>query len=165
MTPASRIRLSLRRLGWSKARLGRELGISQPTASHLANGIYPGFCHFPKIARLLDVPEDWLRTGYPEPPWVAPLVAGMAPEESATFLPAPAPLAPPPDEATLVRQLAESERERDALRLRVRRLEGTIAWQAEQLQALHTGQAGAAAAISAPLPVPEDGPTVSPAIP
>jgi transcriptional regulator with XRE-family HTH domain len=154
MASAHRITLALRRQGWSKSRLGRELGISQACASQLANGVYVGAHHFPKIAQLLDVSEEWLRTGYPEPPWLASFLANLE------GTPDPTPTQPARrDEAVLVRLLTEAERERDALRDRVRRLEGTIAWQAEQLQAFHTGKTGGEATV---MPTPAVVPTFTP---
>jgi transcriptional regulator with XRE-family HTH domain len=84
VTPAERIVLALRRQGWSRTKLGRALGISQASASALTHGRYPGTHHFPRIAKVLDVPLEWLRTGYPEPPWVPAMLLNAAPAAEVT---------------------------------------------------------------------------------
>ena len=150
MTSAQRIVLALRRQGWSKSKLGRALGISQASISQLTNGKYPGTHHFPRIAQVLDVPEEWLRTGYPEPPWVTSLLINTEAAEDAA--PAPGKTAKTKRTATptatthlhqmeLLRRLKEAERERDELRERVRRLESTAAWQADQLREIQDRRA------------------------
>lgn len=142
--------LALRRQGWSKSKLGRALGITQASISQLTNGKYPGAHHFPRIAELLDVPEEWLRTGYPEPPWVASLIINMEatetqpPPADTTVVAKPAPMVTASAhllQMDVLRRLKEAERERDELRERVRRLEATAAWQADQLRELQDRRA------------------------
>ncbi len=150
MTSAQRIVLALRRQGWSKSKLGRALGISQASVSQLTNGKYPGAHHFPRIAVLLDVPEEWLRTGYPEPPWVASLIISTEAAESQppakgktsrTKRPLKATAPTHAHQVELLRRLKDAERERDELRERVRRLEATAAWQADQLREIQDRRA------------------------
>ena len=138
--------LALRRQGWSKSKLGRALGISQASISQLTNGKYPGAHHLPRIAKLLDVPEEWLRTGYPEPPWVPSLIISTGSVEPAGKPDLPAKhhgrkAKAQRDDVMLARRLKETERERDDLRDRVRRLEATVAWQADQLREIQDRRA------------------------
>lgn len=150
MTSAQRIVLALRRQGWSKSKLGRALGISQASISQLTNGKYPGTHHFPRIAKVLDVPEEWLRTGYPEPPWVASLILNSEDIE-ITKAPGkrtkrgkssvPRETAKTAQNVQVLRRLRLAERERDELRERVRRLEATAAWQADQLREIQDRRA------------------------
>ncbi len=149
MTPADRIVLALRRQGWSKSKLGRALGISQASISQLTNGKYTGAHHYPRIAKVLDVPEQWIRTGYPEPKWATAMIVNAPTVYPAEFR------REPRNQKTakgskalrrhtaatqaiaLMRKLRELERERNALIEQVRRLESTAAWQADKLRELH----------------------------
>lgn len=69
MEPGQRIERALTQRGWSQTDLAERMGVPQPTISKIVRGEMPGKVHWPRIAELLDVDEDWIRTGLPPQSW------------------------------------------------------------------------------------------------
>jgi transcriptional regulator with XRE-family HTH domain len=82
LTRGQRIRLALRRQGWSITKLAKALGVQQPVMSTVVNGHRPGEAQLPRIAELLRVPVVWLTSGDEEPEWVKPLCEEMFPKDT-----------------------------------------------------------------------------------
>ena len=68
-TQAGRIDAARRLKGWSKAELGRRLGISQQAVSKMTLGLFPGNSQLKKLAEIFELPESWFTSGQPPQQW------------------------------------------------------------------------------------------------
>lgn len=69
MKREERFRLALDQRNWSIADLARAVGVSQPAASTVVNGVRPGRKLLPKMAESLGVTVEWLTVGNNPPSW------------------------------------------------------------------------------------------------
>lgn len=69
MNREERFRLALDQRNWSIADLARAVGVSQPAASTVVNGVRPGRKLLPKMAESLGVTVEWLTVGSNPPSW------------------------------------------------------------------------------------------------
>lgn len=68
-----RLVLAMERKAQTQTTLAALLGVHQTFISGIIRGTRPGRKYLQRIAELLDVPLEWLTTGYPEQPWAAGL--------------------------------------------------------------------------------------------
>lgn len=75
---SSRLRAAMARKGLRQRQVAETLGITQASVSEIIRGSRPGTARLPALATLLDVPLEWITTGFPRQEWEAAFASVVA---------------------------------------------------------------------------------------